>query len=313
MSKKESGIKYCLFSNDVEAHSIWFNQVRDETAEKVIKEGLPLLLDIYRRYDIRTTFNFTGHIATRFPEVVKMVLPDGHEVGSHGLSHSLDHAFDNMSFESQVKHLSRTKKILEDLSGQEVITFRAPALRVNRDTAGALAEAGYRIDSSISSQRFDMFLSFGGLKKLKWLTAPRLPYRTREDNLFKRGNGQIVEVPISAFGLPYIGTTLRMFPFFTRIQHRFLHWENSMSGKPIVFDIHPNEFLNEETEKRTIHRRTKNLFNYLLSDLLRSKFKVRNLGRDAVPLYTAELDFFKKRDYRFCSIQDYCRETGLLS
>ena len=73
-----------------------------------------------------------------------------------------------------IKHLKESKAILEDLSGQEVISFRAPALRVNEDTHKALEESEYKIDSSVASQRFDMFMSFGGLKKLNWLTAPRL-------------------------------------------------------------------------------------------------------------------------------------------
>ena len=48
--------KYCLFTNDVETMSIWFNDLRDETGLKVLREGMPLLLDIYARYGIKTTF-----------------------------------------------------------------------------------------------------------------------------------------------------------------------------------------------------------------------------------------------------------------
>ena len=41
--------KYCLLTNDVETHSIWFNTLRDETGEKVRDEGMPILLDIYKK------------------------------------------------------------------------------------------------------------------------------------------------------------------------------------------------------------------------------------------------------------------------
>ena len=102
-----------------------------------------------------------------------MIIKEGHEVASHGKSHLKEDGFDVMPFERQKDHLIYTKKLLEDISGQGVISFRAPALRVNEDTS--LIEAGYRIDSSIAAQRFDFFMSFGGLKKLKWLTAPRFP------------------------------------------------------------------------------------------------------------------------------------------
>ena len=207
--------KYCLLTNDVETTSIWFNALRDETGWKVLSEGMPILLSLYERHGIKVTFFFTGYIAKLYPEIVKMVLPYGHEVGSHGLSHEKEDGFDILPLEKQVYHLRESRKILEDISGEEVISFRSPALRVNEYTAIALAEAGYKIDSSIASQRFDMFMSFGGLKKMKWLFAPRLPYQTAENDIFRKGSGPIVEVPLSALGLPYVGTTMRVFPIIS--------------------------------------------------------------------------------------------------
>ncbi len=304
--------QYTLFSNDVETQSIWYNTLRDETGVKVLEEGMPLLLDIYEKYNITSTFFFIADYAKKYPEVVKIILSYGHEVASHGYTHEVDQAFDLLPLIKQIEHLKVSKKILEDISGQEVISFRAPALRVNKYTAIALAETGYKIDSSIPSQRFDMFLSFGSSKKLKWLTAPRLPYRTKEDDLTKKGEGPIIEVPLSAMFFPYVGTTMRLFPRFTRIQRRFIHWESSRNNKPVVFDIHPNEFIDESNGYRTIERRTENFFKYMLADLIRSKLKVKNLGPKAVPLYEDEIRFYLERNYIFTTIRDYCIRVGLL-
>jgi peptidoglycan-N-acetylglucosamine deacetylase len=304
--------QYALFTTDVETTSIWFNALRDETGLKVMREGMPVLLDIYARHGIRSTFFFTGYIARLYPEVVRMVLKDGHEVGSHGKSHLPENSFDVMPFERQIKHLEYSKKLLEDISGQEVISFRAPALRLNRDTAKALIETGYRIDSSVASQRFDFFLSFGGLNKLKWFSAPRKPYRTSIDSIFKKGAGPLVEIPLSALFLPYVGTTMRIFPRVTSIQRWEFHWEAGLTGKPVVFDIHPNEFLDESAEARVVHRRSSNPLAYFLKDVVRSRLKVKNLGLKAVPLYEREISFYKDRGYRFTTLKDYCIETGLL-
>jgi peptidoglycan-N-acetylglucosamine deacetylase len=305
-------MKHCLFTADVETTSIWFNALLDETGLKVVREGMPLLLDIYRRHGIQTTFFFTGYIARLYPEVVRMVLQDGHEVGSHGKSHLPENGFDVMAYERQKQHLEYSKKLLEDISGQEVISFRAPALRVGEDTARALVETGYRIDSSVASQRFDFFLSFGGFKKLRWLSAPRNPYRTSVDSIFKKGAGPVVEVPLSAFFLPYVGTTMRIFPRVTSMQRWGFHWEAGLTGKPVVFDIHPNEFLDESAEARVVHRRSRNPVTYLLKDVVRSRLKVKNLGPKAAPLYEKEIVFYKERGYRFTTLRDYCEETGLL-
>ena len=209
----------CVLTNDVETTSIWFNRLSDETGLKVVQKGMPVLLDIYAGYGIKSTFFIVGDMAKKWPEVVKMVSNSGHEVASHGWSHEVDQAFDILSLGEQIQHLSKSKKLLEDISGQEVVSFRAPALRVNEHTPVALAETGYKYDSSVASQRFDMFMSFGSLKKIKWLTSPRKPYRTSPSSLFRMGNGSIVEIPLSAFILPYTSTTLRIFPLIRNTSH----------------------------------------------------------------------------------------------
>jgi len=302
----------CLFTNDVETTSIWLNTLRDKTGEKVLYDGMPILLEIYRKYDVKSTFYFTGYIASKYPDIVRMILADGHEVASHGKSHIKENGFDIMPYDKQVRHLEYTKKLLEDISGQEVISFRAPALRVSNNTAGALIETGYRIDSSVASQRFDFFMSFGGIKKLKWLFAPRLPYRTSYDSIFRKGNSPLIEVPLSALFFPYVGTTMRIFPLITSIQRYGINLESKLNNKPVVFDIHPNEFIDESDEIRVVSKRSKNPINYLLKDWLRSHLKVKNLGPAAIPLYKKEIQFYKDRGYIFTTVKQYCIDNQLI-
>jgi peptidoglycan/xylan/chitin deacetylase (PgdA/CDA1 family) len=304
--------KYCLLTNDVETTSIWLNSLRDETGWKVYRDGMPILLDIYERHNVKSTFYFTGYIAKLIPDIVKMIQGKGHEVASHGLSHKKENGFDIMPFSKQKEHLSTSKKLLEDISGEEVISFRAPALRVNEHTARALIETGYRIDSSIASQRFDMFMSFGGLRKLNWLTAPRLPYYISEKSMFKRGKTKLIEVPLSATVFPYVGTTMRIFPSITNMQRRLLAYESSVNGKPIVFDIHPNEFIDESDIPRQIGRRSSNVVNYFLQDFIRSHLKVKNLGLTSVPLYENQIDFFKSKNFFFITVKEFCRKINML-
>lgn len=298
-------MKFCLLTNDVETTSIINNTLSYETGEKVLKEGMPLLLELYKKYNIQSTFFFTGNIAEKFPEIVKMVSETNHEIGSHGYYHEPEKAFDMLSYKQQVNHLDRSKKILEDLSGNEVISFRAPALRVNQYTPKALEKTGFLIDSSIASQRFDMFMSFGSLKKLNRLYAPRKSYFTSMNNLCRKGNSNILEIPISAFIMPYIGTTMRIFPNTTRLFRYLLKCESGYSGKPIVFLIHPNELIDEEKNTSGIKRRTRNLVSYFLADIVRYKLKIKNLGNEAYKLYNEQIEYFKKNDYSFISLKQY--------
>jgi len=296
--------RYFLATNDVESTSIKFNKQRDITAGKVLKEGMPLLLELYNHLDIKATFFFTGEIAEKHPEIVKMILPDGHEVACHGYSHEDMYAFDKLGYHDQVEHLSKAKRILEDIAGVQVCSFRSPALRVNEFTPKALVKSGFTIDSSISSQRADSMFSFGALAKLSWIFAPRKPYYTSLSNLATKGDSSIFEIPISALMIPYIGTTMRTNPGLLKYVRQVLDREAAFTGKPVNFLIHPNELI-IETDTDEIARRSKNLIKHLFAEKIRHKLKLRHLGPEAAELYKEHLGYFKDRNYKFCTLSQY--------
>ena len=176
---------------------------------------------------------------------------------------------------------------------------------MNNNTAEALLKTGFKIDSSIASQRLDMFMSFGAIKKLNWLNAPRMPYFTDDKNIFIKGDSGLFEIPISAFGFPYIGTFMRISPSINRMTRNLLHYETKKNYRPINFLTHPNEFIDEEREDEAIQKRGSNYFSYLLGDVLRHKLKVKNLGKKAIPIYDRELEFFQKNEYDFLTLNEY--------
>ena len=298
----------CFMTNDVETTSIVNGGLRDETGIKVWKEGLPILLDLYDEYGVKATFFYVANYAKNCPDIVKMVQAKGHEIACHGLTHRHDMAFDSMSFEEQLEHLRTAKAILEDIAGEEIVSFRSPALRVNANTPRALIEAGFRFDSSVAPQRLDMFMSLGSKGKLQWLGAPRTPYKTRTDNLARKGDSSITEVPVSSFGLPYIGTLLRIYPALTVLARDLLYLETKGTEKGVNFLIHPNELIVEEDLHLKTERRASNYISYLLSDVLRRKLKQKNLGPDAVRLFRREISYWNDQEYKFKRIKDYGTE-----
>lgn len=296
--------KYCLITNDVETTSILNHKLRDKTGEYVLTQGMPRLLDLYEKHNVKATFFYTGYIARLFPQVVKMAFERGHEIGSHGLTHKVEQAFDILKYDEQVSHLKTSKQILEDIIGEEIISFRAPAARVSENIAKALTESGYKIDSSVSSQRMDMFMSFGSLKKMNWLFTPRLPYFTSPDNIFKKGEGPVLEIPISALIFPYIGTFMRIAPALNRLTRNALYAETKLNNRPFVFLTHPNEFIDEDLENETIQRRGSNWISYMLGDVIRHKLKIKNLGGKAIPIFEKELEFFNRNGIIFTTCKE---------
>lgn len=293
-----------FFTNDVE-HTSVSGAVWKRIATKVDEEGLPRLLDLYDKYDVKSTFFVLGQLAELKPNIVKQIVAHGQEVGSHGMQHDYRRAYDVMTLDEQIAELRQSKDLLEQIGGQEVVSFRAPALRVNCDTPKALREAGFRFDSSVAPQRMDAFMSLGGSNKKQWLHAPRAVYETAEDSLAREGKSGIIEVPISSYGVPYIGTVMRIAPhLLTPLTRSILYRESRRNDTPITFLYHPSEAVQEIEEEYTPQHRAQSKLGYLLSDVLRAKVKLRNLDFRALELLEQELAYWQKRDAQFLAVKD---------
>ena len=287
------------FTNDVEHTSInghsW-----ERMAGQIDEVTLPRLLDLYDKYNVKSTFFILGKLAELRPNVVKQIVAHGQEVASHGYQHERDRAFDVMSLEDQIAELKFSKDLLEQISGKEVVSFRAPALRVNADTPVALREAGFLFDSSVAPQRMDAFMSYGAEGKKQWLKAPRAIYETASDNLARRGDSGIIEVPVSAFGIPYIGTVMRIAPYtLLPMTRRMLYWEAKRHDRPVSFLFHPSEAVLEIEEERTPQSHGKVGIGKMFSDVLRAKLKVKHLDLTALDLFERELKFWSEHGAEF--------------
>ncbi len=297
--------KLVFFTNDVELTSIVNNKQSIKTGKLVSTFGIPKLLEIYSGHHFFCTFFVTTDYAKIFPESVREIVKYGHEIGSHGVTHSNNDAFDLLNLEKQIQKLDYAKKTLEDISGEDVISFRAPALRVNKYTPRALMETGFKIDSSVASQRFDFFFSFGSKEKIKWLMSPRKPYRCSSNSLAKPGQSAIMEFPLISYLYPYIGTTLRIAPKITKMFRTLLTLEAELFDHYPVFLIHPNELILEIKEKNELNRRSDNYLDYLLKEKIRTYLKSKNLGDIAVQLLQEELKCFTKRGFKGICLSEY--------
>ncbi|GFO96770.1 putative xylanase/chitin deacetylase [groundwater metagenome] len=290
-------------TNDVESFSITKNKLDPDTAREVYEVGLPRLLDVYARHDIKCTFYFTGELAEAVPEAVELVMEHGHEIGCHGYDHSPDRAFDSMSLDEQVAELRKAKAVIEDIAGR-ICDFRAPALRINEYTIRALEQTGFNTDSSIASQRFDGPLTFGSKRKLKWLVAPRHPYYPSYRSVVKRGDSRILEIPISAFIFSYIGTTMRVSPIILKILEKLLFPESIRTEKPLVFLMHPNECLDANYGVSPV-RRSNRWIEYIFADVIRHELKMRNLGVRGANLLDGVIRRAKEAGFEFVTVQEY--------
>lgn len=118
------------------------------------------ILDDLDKFGIKATFFCVGKLAIDFPQVVCGIAKRGHEVGCH----SNDHTWLNKMTEEQLRRdTEEAIKALEDVAGQKVVSYRAPAFSItqkNKWAVNVLAACGIESDASI----FPTSRDYGGYK-----------------------------------------------------------------------------------------------------------------------------------------------------
>ncbi len=97
---------------------------------------------------VRATFFVLGWIADRLPKLVREIQYRGHEVASHGCIHQLP---EQLSADALKQDLTDSKKLLEDITGAEVVGYRAPSFAITDSILKTIEDCGYRYDSSYNS------------------------------------------------------------------------------------------------------------------------------------------------------------------
>lgn len=118
------------------------------------------LLDELDVHGIKATFFCVGKLATDFPKVIRKIAERGHEVGCHSNEHTW---LNKMTEEELRKDTSEAIKALEDVSGQKIVSYRAPAFSItteNKWAVNILTDCGIKNDASI----FPTPRDFGGYK-----------------------------------------------------------------------------------------------------------------------------------------------------
>lgn len=297
-------IMYFIMTSDVETTSLELNRPDDSMAEKIYRIGLPRLIDLYSKYDVDSTFFFTAHILKLKPEIIDIVKAGGHEIACHGYKHEPEYFFDALSLKNQIHYLKLSKEIIEKEANTKIKTFRAPELLLNENTVVALEKTGFKYDSSIPSQRFDGPLSRGFRKKIKWIQAPRKPYRLSYNSIFQKGDSKIIEIPISSFIFSYMGTTMRVSPRINQLVQRIIFSESRKKEKPAVFIIHPTELIELDS---TLMKSSTSISGTFFSGVVRKRIKHKNLGSNAQILMEQLLKYAKDEGFQFTSIENYCK------
>jgi len=189
---------------------------------------MDLILQIFANANVRSTFFCLGWVAEHYPDIIRRVVAQGHEIASHGYHHARVYEQSEKQFREDV---SKTKTILEDVSGGPVNGYRAASYSIDDRSPWAfdiLGDAGYRYSSSIYPIRHDHY----GMRD-----APRFAFRP--------GQAELMEIPVTTVEVSKMRLPCGGGGYFRLLPYAWSKWcirrVNRADRRPAMFYFHPWE------------------------------------------------------------------------
>ena len=233
-----------------------------------VEQNTYRLLELFEKNDVKSTFFTLGWVAERCPNLIKAIVDQGHELASHGFAHQ---RITEMTKENFIIDVEKSKNILEQLSGTEVIGFRAPSFSLNDTNTWVyekLIELGFQYSSSTYPIQHDLY----GVPN--W---PRFMHERAESVNGKK----IIEIPIPTLRKNDTNTGIggggyfRLYPYW--LSKRRIDKFHKQEKQPYSFYFHPWEI--DPEQPRIKEAPLKSKFRHYIN-LSRMEGKLENLLKD---------------------------------
>jgi peptidoglycan/xylan/chitin deacetylase (PgdA/CDA1 family) len=152
---------FCAYGVHVDAVAGWLGSYGGEDSPNDVSRGLfagevgiPRLLRLFGKYNIRASWFIPGHSLETFPDQVKEVVRAGHEIGLHGYSHENPIS---MSPEQEEAVLTHCIGLIERFSGKRPAGYIAPWWELSQDTLRLLLKHGIKYDHSMMHNDFQPY------------------------------------------------------------------------------------------------------------------------------------------------------------
>ncbi len=194
-----------------------------------VEQNCELILEMFAVAEVKATFFTLGWVAQRHGSLMRRIVDAGHELASHGWDHERGFRFDRPAFAAD---LERSKKVLEDASGQRITGYRAPSFSIDSRTPWAymeLAEQGFDYSSSVAPITHDHY---------GWRDAPRFAFKPLPWS-------DLIEIPVTTAHFAGKRLAAGGGGFFRVLPYGFSRWAirqvNTVDQRPAVFYFHPWE------------------------------------------------------------------------
>ena len=151
----------CAFGTDIDSVAGWIGSYGGGDSPSDIQRGIFAsevgnirLLKLFKKYKLKTSFFIPGHSIETFPDQVKRIVDEGHEIGAHGYLHENPIA---MTPTQEEDVLVKCIDLIQKLSGQKPRGYVAPWWEMSASTAALLQKYGFTYDHSQGYRDFQPF------------------------------------------------------------------------------------------------------------------------------------------------------------
>lgn len=138
-----------MMAFDLDAESLWEAHSEDINIMSAGRgsygplQGMPRILNLMDKHEIKATFFIPGITVERYPEVAKEIVRCGHEIAYHGYTHE---SFPDKKREHDA--ILKTKKIIFDITGYRIVGQRAPSGTIYDYSLELFLEHGFIFSSN---------------------------------------------------------------------------------------------------------------------------------------------------------------------
>ena len=103
-------------------------------------DDIDKILEILEKNQVKITFFVVGEWANKYPEALKKMASEGHEIANHSDTHP---HVNNLSSEANIKEIENCSQKIENIIGKKTTLYRAPYGEYNNTVIKSAKEAGH--------------------------------------------------------------------------------------------------------------------------------------------------------------------------
>ncbi|WOI56578.1 polysaccharide deacetylase [Palleronia sp. LCG004] len=142
---------HCALTFDFDAMSVWIGSYASRNPSMISRGefgavAVPRILDLLRRHGLPASFCVTGHTALAYPDLVRRIAAEGHELVHHGWVHENPADF---SEADERRNLEKGFEAIDKAAGLVPRGYRSPSWDFSERTVRILVDSGMTYDSSL--------------------------------------------------------------------------------------------------------------------------------------------------------------------